>query len=99
MWFEREIAAGLGAAAGRFQVLVVTGPRQVGKTAVLKELFPGHRYLSLDLPAQAEMAETRPEAMLAASPPPLLVDEVQYAPALFRYLKHHVDTHVAERGA
>lgn len=72
-------------------VLVLTGARQSGKTTLLRSLFPGHRYVSLDLPSVAEQAERSPDSFLAANPPPLLVDEVQYAPKLFRYLKIRVD--------
>ena len=98
MWYDREISSSLTAALTQFPVVVVTGPRQVGKTSLLRRLFPTLGYVSLDLPATAEMADTRPEALLLAHPPPLLVDEVQYAPQLFRHLKHWVDTHPEERG-
>ncbi|MCI5065330.1 ATP-binding protein [bacterium] len=69
----------------------MTGARQVGKTSLLKKLFPQNNFVSLDLPANAEMAETAPEAFLDAYPPPVTIDEVQYAPKLFRYLKVRID--------
>lgn len=74
-----------------FPVLVLTGARQSGKTTLLRKAFPGHRYISLDLPSLAEQAEESPEEFLSANPPPVLIDEVQYAPSLFRYLKIMVD--------
>jgi hypothetical protein len=76
----------------QFPAVVLTGARQTGKTTVLKTLFPHHHYVSLDLPADAQLAEEDPGAFLRAHPPPLLVDEVQYAPKLFRHLKTAIDT-------
>ena len=74
-----------------FPVLVLTGPRQAGKTTLLRELFPNHNYASLDLPSLAEAAETDPDSFFKAYPPPVLIDEVQYAPGLFRHIKRLVD--------
>ena len=48
-------------------------------------------YISLDLPAAAEQAEKSPDAFLRTHPKPLIIDEVQYAPALFRHLKVTID--------
>lgn len=77
--------------AAHFPAVVVTGARQTGKTTLLTKLFPDHGYVSLDLPAEAQLAEEDPGTFLARHPPPLLVDEVQYAPRLFRYLKVEID--------
>ncbi len=77
--------------AEHFPAVVVTGARQTGKTTLLTRLFPNHRYVSLDLPAEAQLAEEDPQTFLARHPPPLLVDEVQYAPKLFRHLKFEID--------
>ena len=77
--------------AAHFPALVVTGARQTGKTTLLTKLFPDHHYVSLDLPAQAQLAEEDPRIFLQRHPPPLLVDEVQYAPKLFRHLKVEID--------
>jgi predicted AAA+ superfamily ATPase len=54
-------------------------------------LFPDHGFVSLDLPTEAEQAEKEPAAFLGRHPPPVILDEVQYAPALFRHLKVAVD--------
>ena len=70
---------------------MVTGARQTGKTTLLTRLFPQYHYVSLDLPAQAQLAEEDPRSFLLGHPPPLVVDEVQYAPKLFRYLKVEID--------
>jgi hypothetical protein len=79
-------------------VLVVTGARQTGKTATLRRLFPYHRFVSLDLPSEAEQAEKDSAAFLARHPSPLVIDEVQYAPALFRHIKAVVDANRTRNG-
>ena len=91
MQIPREIAPSLLRAAEQFPVVVLTGPRQSGKTTLLRELFPAHTYVSLDLPSLAEQAERDPTRFLAENPLPLLIDEVQYAPGLFRHVKIAVD--------
>lgn len=70
---------------------MLTGPRQTGKTTLLRALFADRAMVSLDLPQDAAMAEQAPDQFLARHPAPLLVDEVQYAPGLFRHLKAVVD--------
>lgn len=57
----------------------------------MRRLFPKHGFVSLDLPTEAEQAEKEPAAFLRRHPEPLVVDEVQYAPGLFRHLKAAVD--------
>lgn len=91
MWIERELTKEVVAAASAFPVVALVGPRQVGKTSLLERAFPSHRFVSLDVGAQAEMAETRPSEFLARFPPPAVIDEVQYAPGLLRHLKAEVD--------
>ncbi|MFZ0243467.1 MAG: ATP-binding protein [Desulfobacterales bacterium] len=77
--------------ARQFPAVVLTGARQVGKTALVRRVFPDHAYVSLDLPAAAEQAENSPARFLTDYPEPLVIDEVQYAPALFRHLKVKID--------
>jgi hypothetical protein len=72
MWIERTIAPRLLRLASTRPVLVLTGARQTGKTALLRRLFPEHHYVTLDLPSEAAQAEHDPEAFLARHPPPLL---------------------------
>ena len=91
MEFPRELSTAVRRLAAHFPAVVVTGARQTGKTTLLTRLFPDYRYVSLDLPAQAQLAEEDPRSFLQRHPPPLLVDEVQYAPRLFRYLKVEID--------
>lgn len=98
MWIEREITSELKAAAKSFPVVALVGPRQVGKTSLLERTFPEHRYVSLDVAANAEAAETRPQEFLQRHSPPVTVDEVQYAPSFFRHVKTYVDSHRARNG-
>lgn len=76
---------------GARAVVVLTGARQAGKTSLLRQAFPQYSYVSLDLPLVAEQAEEAGQAFLEQNAPPVIIDEVQYAPKLFRYLKHAVD--------
>jgi len=91
MWIPRDVEAGLRRAARTRPVVVLTGARQTGKTSTLRRLFPKHGFVSLDLPTEAEQAEKEPAAFLRRHPPPAIIDEVQYAPGLFRHLKAAVD--------
>jgi hypothetical protein len=77
--------------AGQFPAVLVTGARQAGKTSILRHLFPQASYLSLDLPANAEAAQTAPEQLLDQHPEPVIIDEIQYAPSLLRHLKYRID--------
>jgi len=91
-WIQRQIEARLRRLAATRPVVVLTGARQTGKTALCRHLFPDHHYVSLDLPSEAASAEHDPAGFLARHPLPLLIDEVQYAPGLFRHLKVVVDS-------
>lgn len=91
MWINRLLEPELKRRASTRPVVVVSGARQTGKTSLVKRSFPDHGYVSLDLPSAAELAERDPDQFLKAHPSPLIVDEVQYAPELFRHLKQVVD--------
>lgn len=76
-----------------YPVLLVTGPRQVGKTTMLQKLMEGTErgYVTLDDLNERNIAKTDPELFLQLHKPPVLIDEVQYAPELFTYIKINVD--------
>lgn len=76
-----------------YPVVLVTGPRQVGKTTMLRKLADGsdRRYVSLDDLNERNLAQNDPELFLQTHRAPALIDEVQYAPELFAYLKTRVD--------
>ncbi|MBN1587025.1 MAG: ATP-binding protein [Candidatus Omnitrophica bacterium] len=78
---------------------MVTGPRQSGKTTLLKHLFSkSHNYVTLDDPEAQLEAREDPKLFLKNNPPPLIIDEIQYAPGLLPFLKVHIDEHRSNRG-
>jgi uncharacterized protein len=91
MWIERDGAAALIRAADHFPAVLLTGPRQVGKTSLLRHCFSDATYVSFDEIALARQAETQPDAFFAGRAEPLLLDEIQYVPTLFRELKVRID--------
>lgn len=98
MWVTRATEPRIRHSARTRPVVVLTGARQTGKTSTLRRLFPRHGFVSLDLPTEAAQAEHEPQAFLRRHPPPVIIDEVQYAPALFRHLKAAVDASRARNG-
>ena len=92
MFYERTIKDTIKNVSETFPVLLVTGPRQVGKTTILESLMkPERKKVSLDNPTIRAMAKSDPELFLQRYAPPVLIDEVQYAPELFAYIKIIVD--------
>lgn len=91
MWIARKYTSALQRLAAQFPAVVLTGARQVGKTSLVRKTFPDFGYVSLDLPAKAELAEKNPEQFLRENSAPLIIDEIQYAPSLFRQLKILID--------
>ncbi len=72
--------------------MVLTGPRQSGKTTLLKHLFgKTYGYVSLELPDIRAAAAGDPRGFLETYPPPVIFDEVQYAPELLPYIKERID--------
>jgi hypothetical protein len=90
-WIHRSLEGLLKQEASRRPVVLLTGPRQVGKSLLLERTFPRAARVSLDLPSVAEEADQSGASFLARHPTPLIIDEVQYAPRLFRALKAAVD--------
>ena len=75
-----------------FKVLLLVGPRQVGKSTLLKKILPeGMNYVTLDDIALRDLAINDPKLFLETYPAPLFIDEAQYAPELFSYIKINVD--------
>jgi predicted AAA+ superfamily ATPase len=91
VWIPRDLEDRLRRSARTRPVVVLTGARQTGKTSLFRRLFPRYGFVSLDLPTEAEQAEHEPDVFLARHPPPVILDEVQYAPGLFRHVKVAVD--------
>ncbi len=98
-YLTRSLEPVLLRAAAEFPALVLLGPRQSGKTTTLKHLFGAtHRYVSLEPPDVRAAALADPRGFLALQPPPVILDEVQYAPELLPYLKEVIDSRRQERG-
>ncbi|MBI4538413.1 MAG: ATP-binding protein [Gemmatimonadetes bacterium] len=91
MWIERDWSGALAALEGAFPAVLLTGPRQVGKTSLLRHDHPGRTYVTFDDPSLARHAETEPEDFLSRLAEPVMLDEVQYVPGLFRHLKRRID--------
>jgi len=89
---QRTLAKTLKKACKTFPAIVVTGPRQSGKTTLLKNLFgKTHRYVNLENPHDRMAAENDPVNFLSQYEPPVIIDEIQYAPSLLSYIKTAID--------
>ncbi len=93
MYIKRVIESRLIEFSKNFPVLMLSGARQVGKTTVLKNTNFANKlnYISLDYPNVRQLARQDPELFLQTYQPPLIIDEIQYAPELFPYIKIRVD--------
>ena len=92
MYIPRTIEKVIKQASDFFPVVLVSGPRQVGKTTVLENCKSKTRnYISLDIVEDRELAKTDPRRFLNRYEAPLLIDEIQYAPELLPYIKAIVD--------
>lgn len=96
-YINRAMEATFKRMAQEFSVVLLTGPRQVGKTTMLKRLAEAEgvnrEYVTLDDITEREMAKNDPKLFLQLHKPPVFIDEVQYAPELFPYIKIYVDEH------
>lgn len=99
MYIERSLKNEILTASKQFKVLLLTGPRQIGKTTVLEKLQGSQRgYISLDGLDTRIAAKEDPEGFIKRLKLPIIIDEVQYAPELFPYIKMVVDQRKEERG-
>lgn len=98
MYIPRHMERAITEMAESFPIVLVSGPRQVGKTTLLQRTFPQTSYVTLDQLDIYEAAKEQPERFLDTQSKPLIIDEIQYAPELFRSLKIAVDADRSKRG-
>lgn len=95
-YINRDLEDKISALSEEYACLLITGPRQVGKTTVLEKLIRGRRErVTLDDLTERKLAKTDPAMFLQMHSLPILIDEVQYAPELFSYIKIAVDNGAA----
>lgn len=88
---ERTLTSKLIALAQKFQVITLTGPRQSGKTTLVRAVFPALPYVSLEEPDIRQIALTDPRGFLSNYPAGAILDEIQNTPDLFSYIQRIVD--------
>ena len=95
MYIQRHMERIVTELTQQYPAIMIVGPRQVGKTTMLEHLIAeegrGRKKVTLDDLAERELAKTDPKMFFQLHKPPLLIDEVQYAPELFPYIKMMVD--------
>ena len=92
MMIERTITAKLRRMTTFYPIVLLTGPRQSGKSTLLREKFPEYQYVSLEDLDNRSFALDDPRGFLDTYPDKTIIDEAQYAPNLFSYLQTHVDS-------
>ena len=88
---ERSLKPKLISLAQKFQVVTLTGPRQSGKTTLVRNAFPALPYVSLEEPDIRQIALSDPRGFLSNYPAGAVLDEIQHAPELFSYIQRLVD--------
>ncbi|MFV0553497.1 MAG: ATP-binding protein [Mangrovibacterium sp.] len=87
----REIQSKLEEMAKKYPVVTLTGPRQSGKSTLLRATFPDYNYVSVEDPDIRLFATEDPRGFLQTYPDKTIIDEVQRTPELFSYIQSHVD--------
>lgn len=91
-YIKRDIEEKILALSREYACILITGPRQVGKTTVLRQLMDDDRaYVTLDDLEERSLAKRDPAMFLQLHTTPIMIDEIQYAPELFSYLKIEID--------
>lgn len=91
-YIKRDLEPKILSLSKEYSAILITGPRQVGKTTILRQLMQKNRaYVTLDDLEDRAMAQNDPALFLQLHDRPILIDEVQYAPQLFSYIKIEID--------
>lgn len=91
-YIKRDIEDKIISLSKEYSCILITGPRQVGKTTVLRQLMDSNReYVTLDDLDERSLAKRDPAMFLQVHSTPIMIDEVQYAPELFSYIKMEID--------
>lgn len=92
LYFERTLTREIANMSENFKAILVTGPRQIGKTTLLRHIAgESRKYVTLDNQSDLFLAKTDPKGFLDTYSPPVIIDEIQYAPELFPYIKILLD--------
>lgn len=83
--FERELAKQLLEATKYYPIIILTGPRQSGKTTLVRHVFKKHQYFNLEDPDVLEQIKLDPRKFLRENKKPLIIDEVQNYYHIFKY--------------
>ncbi len=98
MYITRLLTTELEKALLSFPAIFVTGCRQAGKTTLLRHVAPSYRFVTLDSFLDLEQIQADMSLFFENYPPPIILDEVQYAPEIFRYIKVRIDQKRKECG-
>ena len=90
-YITRAIEDVVAHSASTFKCVLITGARQTGKSTLIKHLYPEIKQISFDDPFAEEQAKNNPEMFMSLNVPPIFLDEIQYVPSLFRYIKQSSD--------
>ena len=88
---ERILKQKLLEMTNKYPIVTLTGPRQSGKSTLLKTSFPDYKYVSLEDPDMRLFATDDPKGFLATYPDKTIIDEVQHVPSLFSYIQTYTD--------
>jgi len=91
MWIKREIEDELVYLAKHYPVIMITGPRQSGKTSLARQIFPDKPYFSFENPDVREKVTSDPRAFFSANPEGAIIDEFQHYPDILSYMQGIVD--------
>ena len=91
-YIKRDMESLVLSLSEEYSCILISGPRQVGKSTMLQHIMkPDRNVVTLDDLNERSLAKEDPEMFLTMHPAPVLIDEVQYAPELFSYIKMKID--------